>query len=361
MKQCSNCGRYFFDSLMSCPECGAPPMKTTVSSQEATMSGTNSSDSQSNSRLRPNPSSSYKNKNSSKAKTNYGLSIGGIMLIIVGIILFSQFDNHSRYSIIMVIISLGLIVEGILLLIVSSRKKSLVRKWTRYETLIDVHGNTRLSSISKYTGEKLPRVARCLQKMINHGYLDDPIRGLSAYIDKQYKLLVVTLDGEPIVPIEETMSEEIRIQRQQAEAEAERDRRSRPIEIEEKFLLLLDDAIKEIDDIEVVEQFESMKSSIVNIGKLIKEDPKLSEHDDIKNLRNSYIPSTVKLIDKYQKSTVSRDTRFEIKGMFVTIARAFDNIDKKLMAKGDLATEVDIDVLKQTLMRDGLFDSDFEL
>ncbi|MCF0144286.1 MAG: hypothetical protein HUJ79_04135 [Firmicutes bacterium] len=47
--------------------------------------------------------------------------------------------------------------------------------------------------------------------------------------------------------------------------------------------------------------------------------------------------------------------------MFVTLAQAFANIEKQLLAHNDADTEIDIEILRQTLEREGMLDSDFDI
>ena len=75
----------------------------------------------------------------------------------------------------------------------------------------------------------------------------------------------------------------------------------------------------------------------------------------------SYIPSTIDLIQKYIKPDTTEEARDNIKGMFSTLASAFANLDKKLRKQDEIEMEAEMEVMKQTLARDGLLDSDFDI
>ena len=47
--------------------------------------------------------------------------------------------------------------------------------------------------------------------------------------------------------------------------------------------------------------------------------------------------------------------------MFSTLASAFANLDKKLRNQDEIEMEAEMKVMKQTLARDGLLDSDFDI
>ncbi|MBQ0079461.1 MAG: hypothetical protein KBS66_06205 [Eubacterium sp.] len=242
------------------------------------------------------------------------------------------------------------------------------KKWARYEALIDNRGNTKISFIASKMGISEQKAATDIQKMINKGFLKDDANGIAAYINGQYNLVVMTKDGVPIVPVEETMAKEIAAKKAKEEAdtkrraeEEEKRKRENATSIEEKTIYAIQDAVAAAEDVEVIEYLKKMERSIKTIVKLCKDDPSHLDRKSVQNMKKSYLPSTIELIGKYQKSTTSEDTKAQIKGMFSTLATAFKNIENQLKQHVDIDTELDIDVMRQTLEREGLLDSDFNI
>lgn len=229
------------------------------------------------------------------------------------------------------------------------------RRKAMYESVIDNRGNTKISDIARKLGKKESKVRIELQTLINYGMLNEPEHNISAYIDGNFDLLVMTRNGKPIVPVEKTMEDEIRSR------EAEAARKEAEGSIEKQFILMLQDAKKLTVDKEVVGYYEEMEISMTNILKLIDENPDTSKRNDIKKLQSSYIPSTIELIEKYSSKTTSDSTKHQIKGMLHTIKTALGNLEKQLQEKNDMGTEVDIEVLKRKLAQDGLLGMDFDI
>lgn len=225
----------------------------------------------------------------------------------------------------------------------------------RYESVIDNRGNTKISHIAEKLGKKEPKVRIELQSLINYGMLREAEHNISAYIDGNYDLLVMTQNGKPIVPVEKTMEDELR-RRQEDAARKEAEGSA-----EKQFMLVLQNAKKFTDDKEVASYYDEMASSMTNIMKLVEENPDVSKKNDIKKLQSSYIPSTIQLIEKYSGNTASENTKHEIKGMLHTIKKALKNLENQLQEQNDLGTEVDIEVLKRKLIQDGLLGTDFDI
>lgn len=235
------------------------------------------------------------------------------------------------------------------------------KDWHRYEALINNRGNTRIDLIARKVGRKEDRVRTDLQKMINKGFLSEPQNRISAYIDGEYDLVVMMKDGKPIVPVEETMADEIARQKAKEEAAADKARRNAAVSPEDKFIIALDDAAAATSDEDSIKYFKSMKRSMTNIKKLLADSPETNDRKSIQKMKESYIPSTIEMIEKYTDSATSEDTKLQIKGMLSTMATAYKNIEKQLQQQDDIDTGIDIEVMRQTLARDGLLDPDFNV
>lgn len=430
MKKCAKCGTQFSDEWLACPKCGGNPVKETIQESYHYGGGYTSStitkeESKSTIDRGYTASSSHnfdeyvsyfneetlpwyqrtwaivlafiffwpigviflllrvfgKGPSGTKKKSGEPLTavkvikyIGGAICWMIAVAGLSTVPNSYDAS--DFIMNLGMsalfAVLGALLILPkgSLRRGGKVssKKWAKYEALIDNRGNTKISFIAAKMGVTEEKAATDLQKMINKGFLRDDVNGIAAYINGHYGLVVMTKDGKPIVPVEETVAKDKAAKAAKEEAEAQRraeeeakKKRENATSIEEKTIYAIEDAVKVIEDEEVVGYLKKMERSVKTIVKLNRDEPANLERKSVKNLRSSYLPSTIELLGKYQKSTTSDETKAEIKGMFSTLATAFGNIEKQLKQHVDIDTELDIDVMRQTLEREGLLDSAFDI
>ena len=235
------------------------------------------------------------------------------------------------------------------------------RRRTRYEAAINNRGNTRISFIAKEMGRDEDKVKMELQDMLNDGFLMEPELGIGAYINGEYDLLVMTRNGVPIVPVEKTMAEEIAEANERIKKQQEQNRRDSAKTVEDRFILAIEDVIAKGASDEVKSVLQGIEGSVIRIDKLIKREPAMAEHKSVVSMKSKYIPAGLELLTKYQTDSVSADSKKSIEDMFTTMAQAFANIEKQLTAHNDNDTEIDIEVLRQTLEREGLLDSDFDI
>ena len=292
----------------------------------------------------------------SKAKGTWKLIVGSI-LAGFGLMAIGTIPGSEQVLMDIMMSAIFIAVGGIMIgsFMTTNRHRHM------YEALINNRGNTKISFIASRVGKKTSTVRTQLQKLINKGFLSEPAEGISAYINGEYDLVVMMKNGKPIVPVEETMAKEIAKKKAQEEAEAEKKRREAAVSPEDKFILALDDASGLTDDVDVIGYLKRMKNSMTNIKKLLEEEPEDNERKSIQKMKTSYIPSTIEMIEKYTDPSTSDEAKSQIKGMFSTMATAYKNIEKQLQQQDDIDTGIDIEVLKQTLARDGLLDSDFDV
>ena len=294
------------------------------------------------------------NKSVSGNKGDYATAkkVGGVICLIMGAVgIGNIFDAYDVSSMIAdAIVGAALIILGVWLFTGGKDGSLMKRDWAKFEAVIDNRGNTRISDIAERLGMKETKTATKLQKMINNGFLRDEENGISAYINGKYDLLVMTKDGVPFVPVEDTMAEEI-----------EKERKKSAKTPDDKLLLAIEETLKTETNDDMKDFLKRVEHSVININKLIKQEPSLAEKKSIVNLKNSYIPQAHELLDKYERSTTSDEMKHQITGMFSTFAQAFENIEKQLIKRDETDTELDIDILKQTLEREGLLDSDFDI
>ncbi len=227
----------------------------------------------------------------------------------------------------------------------------------KFDPLVDHRGNTRLSFLASTLNMPESKVRSKLQTLIRKGFLAEPNNGISAYISGEYNLLVVTWNGNPIVPIEQTMKDEM-VKKQ---AEAEKARRSAPMDIEDRYHLVLEDNIASITDEEVARSLKGIDRSIRNICMLTKSNEDLRDNKSIQNMKAKYIPKAVEYIERYVKPTTSDEMKERLKNMFATLDEAFENIEEQIVRRDEFGTDIELDVLKNTLASEGVLDSDFDL
>ena len=280
----------------------------------------------------------------------------GIILLICG---FSEMPSawHYRYysdfgstcAAIAFLVVLGAILTG----------QALMRRGdcAKFEPLINRRGNTRISFIASALNMSESKVRTKLQKLVNKGFLREANNNIAAYISGEYNLVVMTWNGTPIVPIEETMKDELT----KKQEEAEKARRAAPMDIEDRYHLVLQDNLPSITDEEVAKSLKNIDRSIRNIGALTKSNAELKDNKSIQNMKTKYIPKAVEYIERYVKPTTSAEMKERLKNMFATLDEAFENIEEQIVRREEFGTDIELDVLKNTLASEGVLDSDFDL
>ena len=288
-----------------------------------------------------------------------GKLIGGSILVSLGILVVVNNTVNTSGDMISTFATGGVLAGiGALLIGLFAADN---RDWHKYEALIDNRGNTRISFIASRLGIKTSKARNKLQKMINKGFLSEPENNIGAYINGEYDLIVMTRNGKPIVPVEDTVAEEIASRKAREKDAADKARRDGAVTAEDKLLVALNDAVDFTRDVEVIRFLKRIEKSVKSIQIQLKEDPDKGKLKSVINMKESYIPSTIDLIQKYIKPDTTEEARDNIKGMFSTLASAFANLDKKLRKQDEIEMEAEMEVMKQTLARDGLLDSDFDI
>ena len=275
-----------------------------------------------------------------------------------------------------------MILIGIAVLIMTWRKVDI---WNRYEAYVNNRGNTPISYIARSLGEKEDDVRTTLQQMINNHFFLGPESDIEAYIDGTRNLLVMTKNGVPLEPIEETMKrmEKDQAQRQAAQgsrpqtaagpqgqsqaspspqAQTDSDRAANQAAGGEAGaapklspnIRLLRSAIESTEDKVVKASLYDLEGSVRRIEQRLAEDPGLAQNDHLRNLQKHYLPMTMDLVRKYQAEKNSPETMQKIGEALGICADAFSRIERKLTEKDDLSTEVDIETLENMFAQAGL-------
>lgn len=150
--------------------------------------------------------------------------------------------------------------------------------------------------------------------------------------------------------------------RKAAEKAREDEARARAaMSAEERQICRIREAIPQIDDADVVRALCSIDQSLKRINERLKESPDLNTMSSVVKLKDTFLPETVELIDKYLEKSVGPETMVKIKEMLITCAEAYREIEEKVYSRSDIDTQVDIEVLRKTMEREGLLGSDFDL
>ncbi len=143
---------------------------------------------------------------------------------------------------------------------------------------------------------------------------------------------------------------------------AEEEARAREaMSVEEKQQLRIQEAIQAIEDADVVRSLCDIDTSLRRINLRLKDKPELARMSSVVKMKETFLPETVGLVEKYRGRKVGPETLDKIKEMLEICARAFKEIEEKVYERENVDTQVDIEVLKQTLEREGLLGSDFDM
>ncbi len=283
-----------------------------------------------------------------KARTNAkrscrGMKIGAWILMVVGVcFLITLTETYSTRDLIGTLATgIGFILAGVILLVAA---KKTVEKWDRYESYINNRGNTSIPFLASKMSKSEKDVRVDVQNMINKGFFDKPKQGISAYIDGEYDLIVMTKYGEAMQPL----------------------RKAQPVHPEKKvpansYIAKIRSEIERTNDEELKITLKRIEKSISRIEAKIEAEPSFKEMTNIKMLKDSYLPQTLELIRKFNDGEASEDTKWEIKAMLGTCAKAFKNIEAKVYEREDIDTKVEMEVLRKTFEREGLLGSDFDI
>ena len=192
------------------------------------------------------------------------------------------------------------------------------------------------------------KVINDLQEMIDKKFLIGPKENLGAYIDKGNGLLVLTdyMTGQPIEPLDEA------IKRKKA-----RDK----IKTESESIKVIRKAVLDVNDEEVRDYLFELSGSIGKIEKKLRENPDLAKMEIVRKFKETYLPRTLELVEKYRKGDGSEETQAKIKETLAICAEAFDNIEESIYERESEDTLADIEVIKAMLAREGFLDSDFDI
>lgn len=370
MKRCPKCGKYYEDSRLSCPDCRVGLIYDEGDNKSvfdhvadgigAFADGMDNISDEVNRvfNRRPSPSRRFTKKELNKIrKVRSGKSNlpGRVCLFgFGGLFLLATVGAYDLLEgIVYLIIGLALAGSGVLLTLKTRNK---VRMWDRYDALIRWTGNTSLEFLAGKTGKTVEQVSMDIQNMINRNFLIGPEGNLSAFIDGEYELLIMTdyRTGKPLEPVDEYLKgREVRETRENKAGSADTGRSG--------TVKVLRRAFDEIEDDEVREYVFQLAGSVGRIEKKLSANPELRSMPVIQKLESDYTPQMVKLVETYRTKDGSPDVLARVGHSLKVCAEAFENIEDKLYEKDDFETMVDLDVMEATFRKDGLLDSEFDI
>ena len=194
--------------------------------------------------------------------------------------------------------------------------------------------------------------------MINEHFFLGPESNVEAYIDGPRNLLVMTVDGQPLEPSEETV-QRMKAAEAQTEAKAEPQQAQAPVRTQPQAghsqnVELLRKAIEATEDKTVKASLYDLEGSVRRIEQKLESQPELAENQNIRNLQRHYLPMTMDLVRKYMEERNSPQTMEMIGQALGTCADAFTSIERKLTERDDMSTEADILTLQSMFAQDGL-------
>lgn len=283
--------------------------------------------------------------------------IWGWILLVMGVM--SLFGDTGSFELSMFITSLIFIVAGVMLLVTSIRK---VRKWDKYESFINNHGNTPIPFLAEKMGLPPEKVRADVQDMINRNFFIYQNGNVEAYINGKYDMLILSVNGIPLEPLNSGQSPNAAgaaagSQSSPQQGTQQSAKTDRPVTYAE----LIHTAAAKTQDESVRQALADIERSINRTGQKLREQPELGSMDSVARMKTSYIPKTMALLKKYNEGSLNAETTMKVEEVLKNCAKAFGEIENKIFERDNTETQMDVDVLKQMLEREGLLGSDFDI
>lgn len=300
------------------------------------------------------------NKRTGKIRKIWGWILTGL-----GLLTFT--DLFTDPSVTNLVDGLIVLIPGVILLATTYWQ---VRKWDRYDAIIDNHGNTPIPLIAERM--KLPEktVYSDLQKMVVNDFFIGPNADIGSYVDAERELLVMTYAGQPIKPLPEPA------QYYQAQAEPEydegQDAAAYSSEPEEDYVDI-NESEMELTDLDVIRQaiahtsddalrgyLYGIEGSFRRIDERVQSEPALKQKTSIRRLYKYYLPQIIELIGKLKEPQTTPEMKKQITATLRDSATAFANIEADIMDKDQMDLEVEMDVLRNMFAQDGLLKEEWQ-
>ncbi len=273
------------------------------------------------------------------------LSFSDLVPILLTQGLHSAAANTSGlvFGSICLIFGIGFLVRG-----ASIRKR--LRRFKRYDMLLDGHDSYALDDLAAITAKPLGFVTKDLQKMIGDGLFPD------AYIDRQNgRIIIGRHNYAPLVQNQQTHPK--------LTGEPEIDQ---VITNGQEYLTKIRRTGAAFGDKRLLEQLRRLDDVCEKIFAYIAEHP--NKLPEIRKFMNYYLPTTLKLLEAYDRFR-SQDVKGQnlstamkhIENVLSTIITAFEKLLDNLFQDEAFDISAEITVLENMLTQEGLTGDTFSL
>lgn len=212
---------------------------------------------------------------------------------------------------------------------------------------LDVSQGVPLDTLAGLVQQKKKKLRKTLRKLIHKGWL-------TAWLDEETDSLYLTAEDYraarniPVTPPEEEAA---------PEAETEAENVPLTLETARRFVRVLEEERKIMQDPQAAEELERMHEVTQSICDWLEDHPE--SLPKIRRFADYYIPTTLKLLHTYndvqgQRGESAENIRRDIAGILHTLNTAYDNLYDKLLSDVALDVSSEIAALEGMLARDGL-------
>lgn len=296
---------------------------------------------------------------------------GGIALVVVGVAVGIPL---VAIGLIMLLIKLaaavpfiaaGAVLGGALVL-AGTRKIRFAGAFERYRNAIGLRESCSVKELAQRGSESVADVQKNVRKMLTKGMFKQ------ATFDEASGLLLMT--SEASESYERELAEARRAERQQALVQFASSKESAPLTAEQQqlldrgkaFIALIREGNEAIPDEEISRTLDRIEHVVSAILDAAAENPELI--DDLDRLLDYYLPTTVKLLDAYdrleeepiQGENIS-SSRSEIEHTLEVLHSAFEKLFDDTYQDLSLDVSTDISVLHAMLAQEGLTEGPFDV
>lgn len=212
---------------------------------------------------------------------------------------------------------------------------------------LDVSQGVPLDTLAGLVQQKKKKLRKTLRKLIHKGWL-------TAWLDEETDSLFLSAEDYraarniPTAPPEEEPA---------PEAEKEGENVPLTLETARRFVRVLEEERKIMQDPQAAEELERMHEVTQSICDWLEDHPE--SLPKIRRFADYYIPTTLKLLHTYndvqgQRGESAENIRRDIAGILHTLNTAYDNLYDKLLSDVALDVSSEIAALEGMLARDGL-------
>lgn len=222
-----------------------------------------------------------------------------------------------------------------------------LRQYAEAFQALDVSQGVPLDTLAGLVQQKKKKLRKTLRKLIHKGWL-------TAWLDEETDSLFLSAEDYraarniPTAPPEEEPA---------PEAQAEGETVPLTLETARRFVRVLEEERKIMQDPQAAEELERMHGVTQSICDWLEAHPE--SLPKIRRFADYYIPTTLKLLHTYndvqgQRGESAENIRRDIAGILHTLNTAYDNLYDKLLSDVALDVSSEIAALEGMLARDGL-------